>query len=544
MVGKTMRHIGVAFTVVSAFAWMGNTANGAAPNAKSSGAEFQTSDRCVACHNGMIDSKGNDYSIGLDWETSLMANSSRDPYWQASVRRETMDHGSAAAAIEDECSVCHMPIPHYMLKQTGQLTQVLANLPSSSHSDKEHADGVSCSVCHQITPDRLGTAASFNGNFVINGPGANGMRAEYGPYEIDAGLQQVMHSSTAGFEPQHGAQIQTSELCASCHTLITEARDAQGKVVGAFPEQMVYQEWQHSDFRTQRTCQSCHMPSVEEDIAVTRILGSPRPDAKRHQFVGANFAMQKILARYHDELNVSAEPREMYGAADRTMRYLQSEAAALSVAPPVIRDRRLEEAITVENLGGHKLPTAYPSRRVWLHVMVRDRDRRPVFESGALNPDGSIVGNDNDADPSKYEAHYREIRRPDQVQIYESILGDVKGQVTTGLLFAATYLKDNRILPRGFDKSTAEPDIAVQGDALADPSFADGRHSIKYSVELGQAAGPFEVDVELWYQPIGYRWATNLKPYDAEEPRRFTGYYDATGAGGAVLLVKASRSTP
>ena len=52
-------------------------------------AEFQTSDRCVACHNGMVNSKGDDYSIGLDWRVSLMANSSRDPYWQASVRRET-----------------------------------------------------------------------------------------------------------------------------------------------------------------------------------------------------------------------------------------------------------------------------------------------------------------------------------------------------------------------------------------------------------------------------------------------------------------------
>jgi hypothetical protein len=308
---------------------------------------------------------------------------------------------------------------------------------------------------------------------------------------------------------------------------------------------MVYQEWQHSEFRTQRTCQSCHMPAVEEDTAVTRILGSPRPDAKRHQFVAANFVMQKILARYHDELNVSAEPQELYGAAERTIRYLQREAAALTVTPPVIHERRLEEAVTVINLGGHKLPTAYPARRVWLHVVVRDRDGRTVFESGALNADGSIVGNDNDADPSKFEPHYREIRRPDQVQIYESILGDVNGKVTTGLLFAASYLKDNRILPRGFDKSTAAPDIAVRGDALADPDFTDRGHIIKYSVELGHAAGPFEVDVELWYQPIGYRWANNLKPYDAEEPRRFTGYYDATGAGGAVLLVKTTaRSSP
>ena len=56
------------------------------------------------------------------------------------------------------------------------------------------------------------------------------------------------------------------------------------------------------------------------------------------------------------------------------------------------------------------------------------------------------------------------IDRPDQVQIYESILGDADSHPTTGLLSAVRYLKDNRLLPRGFDKATADPQIAVFGD--------------------------------------------------------------------------------
>jgi len=63
----------------------------------SSPQNFQTSDRCVACHNGMKTEAGADYSIGLDWRASIMANSSRDPYWQGSVRRETIDHPTAVA---------------------------------------------------------------------------------------------------------------------------------------------------------------------------------------------------------------------------------------------------------------------------------------------------------------------------------------------------------------------------------------------------------------------------------------------------------------
>src|SRR5437879_5643102 len=67
--------------------------------------EFHTSDRCVACHNGLKTLTGEDISIGFDWRASLMANSARDPYWQGSVRRESIDHPESKAGIEDECSV-------------------------------------------------------------------------------------------------------------------------------------------------------------------------------------------------------------------------------------------------------------------------------------------------------------------------------------------------------------------------------------------------------------------------------------------------------
>src|SRR5215210_1001371 len=55
---------------------------------KAYGAHFQTSDRCVACHNGITTRSGEDISIGVNWRTSMMANAGRDPYWMAGVRRE------------------------------------------------------------------------------------------------------------------------------------------------------------------------------------------------------------------------------------------------------------------------------------------------------------------------------------------------------------------------------------------------------------------------------------------------------------------------
>jgi hypothetical protein len=48
------------------------------------------------------------------------------------------------------------------------------------------------------------------------------------------------------------------------------------------------------------------------------------------------------------------------------------------------------------------------------------------------------------------------------------------------------------------------------------------------------------VDAELWFQPIAYRWAMNLKNYDAAEPKRFVGYYEQTASGSGVTLARAS----
>ena len=103
------------------------------------------------------------------------------------------------------------------------------------------------------------------------------------------------------------------------------------------------------------------------------------------------------------------------------------------------------------------------------------------------------------------------------------------------------YLKDNRVLPQGFDKRTAEPDIAVHGEAADDPGFTGGTARVRYSVPV-HGDGPFTVEAELLYQPIGFRWAQNLKSYNsAFEPRRFTGYYDEMARGATATLARAAR---
>ncbi len=515
-------------------------ASGTAASRKFYGTHFQTSDRCVACHNGMTTPTGEDISVGTAWQTSMMANAGRDPYWMAGVRREMIDHPTASAIIQDECSICHMPMMRYEARLAGGEGEVFAHLPPDPGklADRLANDGVSCSVCHQITEANLGRRESFVGGFQIDEKAGPDDRRAYGPFEIDRGHTTIMKSSSA-FQPTEARHIRSSELCATCHTLLTQALDARGTVIGELPEQVPYQEWLHSDYKETRSCQSCHMPEIKEDVPITSVFGEPRSGVARHTFPGGNFFMQRMLNRFRNDLSVAAEPQEMDAAANRTIAHLQSEAAAVSVRAVELRDGRLEADISVENLAGHKLPTAYPSRRAWLHVTVRDRDGKAVFESGALRPNGSIEGNDNDDDAIRFESHYTEITRGEQVQIYEAIMVGQDGTPTTGLLTALRYVKDNRLLPRGFAKDSADRDVAVHGDAEGDADFQGGGDRIRYSIAVGDAQGPFRVEVELWYQPIGYRWAMNLKGYDAVEPRRFVGYYEEMASGSGVVLARA-----
>lgn len=507
---------------------------------------FLTSDRCLACHKGVRTSAGTDVSIGFEWRASMMANAGRDPYWQAAVRREVIDHPDAAAEIEDECSRCHMPMANQLARASGGTGSVFANLPGGANGPRMAAlaaDGVSCSLCHQIRPDGLGTEDSYIGGFRIAPGDPPEGRPVFGPFQPDEGGVGIMHSAT-GYRPTQGEHVQTSELCASCHTLFTHA--LLGSTEGPeFPEQAPYLEWEASSYpEAGEGCQTCHMPVVGEDVAVTSVLGRPRAEVSRHVFRGGNFFMLGLLNRYRDELGVMALPQELQLGVARTVEHLEGSTATISIEDVSTSNGGLAFDVAVENRVGHKFPTAYPSRRAWLHVQVRDAQGRTVFESGAFRPDGSIVGNDNDEDAGRFEPHHAEISDPDEVQIYEAIMVDDDGGITTGLLRAARWIKDNRLLPAGFDPSGAESRIGVYGSAEEDGSFAPGGDRVRYRVGTGDEAGPHTVTAELWFQPIAYRWAHNLADYESFETSRFVRYYDSMADASAIPIVRASTVVP
>lgn len=491
---------------------------------------FADSSRCIACHHQIVGTGGEEVPIAAGWRASMMANAARDPYWQAAVRRETLDHPAAAAAIEHECAACHMPMVRFPAHRSGRTTSVFASTTAPMAMD-----GVSCTVCHRISANRLGERESFNGGFDVD----LARRGVAGPFEIDRGRMRVMQSASL-FTPERADHLRSSMVCATCHTLYTHALAKDGTPAGELPEQTPFLEWRHSAWRGERSCQSCHMPEVAGEAPIVSVLGQPRPAVSRHEFRGGNAFMMRMLRTNAAALGVTAPAAELLASETRTIEYSESHAAKIAIEEASIRDGRLQLAVAVTNLAGHKLPTAYPSRRVWLHVAVRDERGAMLFESGGLRDDGSIAGNDNDADAARYEPHYTTIHAPDQVQIYETILADAEGSVTTGLISAVRYIKDNRLLPRGFDKSSATSDIAVRGDAASDPDFRDPGDRIRYEVDLGAAASACHVEVRLLYQPIAFRWADTLGAQKSAESARFATMYAAASSSSATVLARGS----
>jgi hypothetical protein len=490
---------------------------------------FSTSGACAICHTNLTDEAGEDVSVDTFWRSTMMANAARDPYWQATVRAEVINNPQIQDVIEDKCANCHMPMAWFNAAASEEEVRVLGDGFLSPENPRHTLamDGVSCALCHQIRSTDLGAPASFSGGFVIDNELRSPDRVVFGPYQIEDDQAKIMQS-VSGFRPEQGLHVTQSELCASCHTLYTPYVDATGAVAGTFPEQVPYFEWFYSDYRRTRTCQSCHMPDAEGGVKISNTSEVLRSPFAMHAFVGGNAYVLEILKTFGQELGVTASAEAFEATIKRTLAQLQTQTASITLDEVRRTGSRLTVEVTVENLAGHKFPTGFPSRRAWIHFVVEDSAGGVIFESGAFSSDGTIIGNDNDEDPSNFEQHYEAIVQESQVQIYEAILQDTENNVTTTLLEASRYLKDNRLTPSGFEKEAPYEDIAVRGGARDDKDFQGGGDHIQYVVDLGDAQGPYTVTVELLYQSIGYRWAANFQAHDAAEVNRFLDYYTAT----------------
>jgi len=471
----------------------------------------------------------------------MMANAATDPLWQAKISSEVDRNPQVKSIIEDKCSRCHMGMARYQAITDippAPVEVLVSGFLDPAHYLHEAAmDGVSCTLCHQIQPDILGTPQSFTGKYVIDTGTFPPNRLIFGTY--DQPRQNPMQRNS-GFLPTPGVQLTDSAHCGSCHTLYTPALDEEGNSLNyEFPEQTTYLEWEHSGLT--ETCQYCHLPDAVGSVVISNrppTLAARTPFGQHH-YVGGNSFMVNLLKADAVDLGVTADAVHFDDTLSRTLVQLQKDTAVLTARATRTVDNLDSLAVTVdvENLAGHKLPSGLPSRRSWLHVVVTDAGNKTIFESGRPLAEGRIEGNDAEEPDSRlsYEPHYDTIITADQVQIYEPIMLNYEGEVTYTLLRAYSYAKENRLLPAGFDKSSASGDIAVYGRAVADENFIDGSDQVAYEINVAGANGRLSITVELLYQILSYPFVADLANTSTDLVNRFIDRYNLADNVPVVL---------
>jgi hypothetical protein len=528
------------------------------------GGVFTDAETCSGCHRASSDQdpaiaavirfplqdSGNDISPGNQWRHSMMGQSFSDPYFRAAVEDEVSAFPALAGQVEDKCLTCHSPMAHTHAHQTNSdLTQdVTCSDPDGCYrlataNTEDHArEGVSCTLCHQVKDDKLGMAGSFSGNFSISDAADLDAMTIYGPYQNPHPGGSIAMFNNSGYTPTFGSQVTGSGHCATCHTLYTPTIDVDTGIPTGndFLEQGPFLEWKNSVYFTganqEQQCQDCHMPDPMPGVYTSRIAVRPngtvnilwpeRMPFYTHSMVGGNAYMLELLSDNRAALGIDTSTTvDGFDVKVAETQGLLQSAAALAVNRFERSGDELLVDVLLTNKTGHKLPTAYPSRRMWVYLTVRDAGNRVVLESGAPDPDGHIS-----TDASRltadclarnkqpgftnagcFEPHRDVIDDAAQVAIYETVLGDTNDDITHVLLHSASYLKDNRLPPEGFTNLQAdliEPQTKPSG-IVNDSDFntvnlqeGSGTDTVHYRVTVNDPGAAYTVDVRLLYQAI------------------------------------------
>ncbi len=490
---------------------------------------FPTANNCNGCHgfdpqgNGSVTSSGEDVNVHDDWKTTMMALSAKDPFWRAKVSHEILVNPSHSLELQTKCTSCHAPQGHFTAILRGAQHYTIDEMIG----DTTAMDGVSCGACHMKSAENLETQFSGEATYDTS-------RVIYGPYEEPFAPPMT---DFVGFKPELGEHINDAGICASCHTLLTNSVDLNGQLTGEqFVEQATYHEWLNSayddDGSDPETCQGCHMPRLEDAIVISSnyIFLQPRAPYGLHDLVGANTTMLQLMKENKEALNIDAADEHFDETIQKTLAMLQQNSVATNLEMANLDNDTAYFNLQLINKAGHKFPSGYPSRRVFVEFIVQDEIGDTLFQSGVLQPDYEVMGQTADTEP-----HFNVIKSEDQVQIYELVLGDVNGDFTTVLERSHQALKDNRLPPLGFSTSHSAYDTTkIYGAALTDLDFnfdevgieGNGADIIHYHFPLNGYTGLINVSAKVFYQALPPKWLNPMLAESTPEIDTFRTMYE------------------
>jgi hypothetical protein len=294
-----------------------------------------------------------------------------------------------------------------------------------------------------------------------------------------------------------------------------------------------------------------------------------RDDYSRHTLVALNVFVNQMFQQFSGTLGIATGdymyPSSAGGVTpvaglvttENSMLELARQTAGLDVVSVERRGDALEVAVRVTNHAGHSFPSGVEFRRGFLEFVVLDAGGRPLWASGRTNARGEIVEGLTDRvlpteffdfackDPRLPPAQCREscerkfdparctqliqphffgarypITRPDEVQIYEELVKDSDGLLTNSFVRLYEHVKDNRLLPRGWQPGVPAAEFTEPfGRAKEDPGYiparggrdageerrgSEGSNTVVYRIPLAALGGgaPASVQATLHYQTI------------------------------------------
>lgn len=439
--------------------------------------------------------------------------------------------------------------------------------PNSSNNEFQKygalaRDGISCLVCHRMSDTALGDDSAHTGNFVT-GPADE----LYGPYEDSTIIPKPMQHAI-GITPEFrdyfvGRDSFSSDICGSCHNILLPKITNEGEIVGHSYEQTTHLEWVNSDFAPGapefQSCADCHMETHYEgqdlsfkianiqssDFAPTTnrlpdqdVTLTVRENYARHSLHGLNLFLNQLFQQFPillgyrqiDYMTGSSVVPSLVTGARSMINMAKNETANIEIKDlDITEENELYAKLKVNNFVGHFFPSGVGFRRVFIEFLVRDMDGNILWASGRTNELGAIVKgitNEvlNSEQPVKFpdepfQPHYQVISEDDQVQIYQELIKDSDGNLTTSFLRRIEDVKDNRLRPKGYNPELfANPVLfpspfiqalaETHGEAAFDEYYTNpeltGADLIEYIIPLDQEilSQVHDIQVTLYSQSI------------------------------------------
>jgi len=510
--------------------------------------------QCTFCHAGYDEAQ----EPFERWSGSMMANSMRDPVFQAAMSIANQDLANAG----EFCLRCHTP---------GGFLEGHSTPPDGSTLTGTDYEGVSCHICHRLVDPIADMANPMEDAAILaalaSAPGtSHGGQYVLDPEDrrrgpFDLGMAFGYHDWRQS--PYH----QESLLCATCHEVSNPAFTRVGgptpsasdtyalNTLGAqhpthvktdeFPIERTYTEWSLSDFgagpvelggrfggnkTAVSTCQDCHMPDTDGTACQPFLGGAMRTDLPQHNFNGANswvpraiYALDQSLLLY-PETHVNGQTLAVFEAAiarNKAMLRAACDLALTKVGSDLV--------VRITNQTGHKLPTGYgEGRRMWINVKFYKKGDQLIAERGHYD---SLMADLTTGDTKVYE-------------IKQGL--DAAMAMTTGLPagesfhFALnnTVVKDNRIPPRGFVNAAFEAGQAQPVGA----SYSDGQHWDDTSFAI--PAGTAYAVVSVYHQTTSKEYIEFLRDENSTDGNGDIAYDEwmAAGMSRPVLMKRRTIS--